>query len=150
MTDNYPPGSMPPPQWAESPVPEPPAYGQPPELPEYADSPVAAQRAEENHGTADVVKDQAVDLGHGTVEAGKHAAGVAQEQASAVAANALTGPDYLVLPPRRSIQGDHRRSASLGQRLMRTPALAWCRVCWQSWWVTTAGYPTSREEQHVI
>ena len=61
MTENYSPASMPP-QRGE---------GWPP----------APQQ-----DTADVVKDQAADLSHSGVEAGKHAAGVAREQASGVAA----------------------------------------------------------------
>jgi hypothetical protein len=40
------------------------------------------------HGTADVVKDQAADLSHGSAQAGKHIAEVAQEQASGVVAEA--------------------------------------------------------------
>jgi hypothetical protein len=40
------------------------------------------------HGTADVVKGEAADLGHGSVQAGKHVAEVAREQASGVVAEA--------------------------------------------------------------
>src|SRR5580693_5773472 len=65
MTENYPPAATPsqrgesrPPVWAEE------------------------------QGTADVVKDQASDLGHSSVQAGKHVADVAREQASGVAAEA--------------------------------------------------------------
>jgi hypothetical protein len=111
---------MPPPQWAESPVPEPPAYGQPPGIPEYADSAVAAQRDEENHGTADVVKDQAAGLGHGAVEAGKHAAGVTQEQASAVAAEAgRQGKDLL-----RQAQEELGQQAAQGQQRLAAELLS--------------------------
>jgi hypothetical protein len=39
-------------------------------------------------GTAEVVKDQASDLSHSGVQAGKHVADVAQERASGVAAEA--------------------------------------------------------------
>jgi hypothetical protein len=48
----------------------------------------APPTAQDDHGTADVVKDQAADVGHGSVEAGKHAAGVASEQAADVVAEA--------------------------------------------------------------
>jgi hypothetical protein len=62
MTENYPPAA---PQWTD---PLPPAQGQ--------------------HGTTDVVKEQAADLGGSTVQAGKHTAQVAGQQASDVAAEA--------------------------------------------------------------
>jgi polyhydroxyalkanoate synthesis regulator phasin len=65
MTDNYLPASTPP-QRGES---------LPPGL-------------AEEQGTADVVKDQASDLSHSSVQAGKHVAEVAREQASDVAAEA--------------------------------------------------------------
>jgi polyhydroxyalkanoate synthesis regulator phasin len=65
MTENYPPAATPP-QRSESP---PPALA-------------------EEQGTADVVKDQASDLGHSSVQAGKHVADVAREQASEVVAEA--------------------------------------------------------------
>jgi hypothetical protein len=42
----------------------------------------------EEHGTADVVKDQAADLSQGSVQAGKQVAEVARQQASGVAAEA--------------------------------------------------------------
>src|SRR5579875_1923193 len=64
MTENYPPAATPP-QRSESP-------------------PALA----EEQGTADVVKDQASDLGHSSVQAGKHVADVAREQASDVVAEA--------------------------------------------------------------
>ena len=54
--------------------------------------PEASQRGQsppgvaEQQGTADVVKDQASGLSHGSVQAGKHVAEVAREQASGVAA----------------------------------------------------------------
>jgi hypothetical protein len=120
MTDNYPSGSMPAPPWAESPVPEPPAYGHRPEFPEYANSPVPGQQAEKSHGTADVVKDQAADLGHGTVEAGKHAVGVTQEQASAVAAEAgRQGKDLL-----RQAQQELGQQAAQGQQRLAAELLS--------------------------
>jgi polyhydroxyalkanoate synthesis regulator phasin len=65
MTDNYLPASTPP-QRGES---------LPPGL-------------AEEQGTTDVVKDQASDLSHSSVQAGKHVAEVAREQASDVAAEA--------------------------------------------------------------
>ena len=65
MTENYLPASTPP-QRRESPP------------------PVLA----EEQGTAEVVKDQAADLSHSGIQAGKHAADVAREQASGVAAEA--------------------------------------------------------------
>src|SRR6202050_2447386 len=65
MTENYPPAAMPPRHGESRP-------------------PVLA----EEQGTADVVKDQASDLGHSGVQAGKHVGDVAREQASGVAAEA--------------------------------------------------------------
>jgi hypothetical protein len=106
MTENYAPGSKPPPEWGESPG--------------YTDVPVTPQQAEGNQGTADVVKDQAADLGHGTVEAGKHAAGVAQEQASVVAAEAgRQGKDLL-----RQAQEELGRQAAQGQRRLAAELLS--------------------------
>jgi hypothetical protein len=63
MTENYSPASMPP------------QRGDPL-------TPLPAQQQD----TADVVKDQAADLSHSSIQAGKHAADVAREQASGVAA----------------------------------------------------------------
>ncbi|MFZ0001039.1 MAG: hypothetical protein WAK76_16215, partial [Trebonia sp.] len=65
MTDNYLPGSTPP------------QRGEP--LP-----PASA----EEQGTADVVKSQATDLSHSSIQTGKHVADVAREQASGVAVEA--------------------------------------------------------------
>ena len=65
MTDNYLPASAPP-QRGE------------PLLPASA----------EEQGTADVVKSQATDLSHSSIQTGKHVADVAREQASGVAAEA--------------------------------------------------------------
>ena len=42
----------------------------------------------EEQGTADVVKDQATDLSHSSIQTGKHVADVAREQASGVAVEA--------------------------------------------------------------
>jgi hypothetical protein len=64
MTDTYPPVSTPP------------QRGEP--LP-----PASAEQ-----GTADVVKSQATDLSHSSIQTGKHVADVAREQASGVAAEA--------------------------------------------------------------
>jgi ElaB/YqjD/DUF883 family membrane-anchored ribosome-binding protein len=61
MTENYSPASMPP------------QRGDPL-------TPLPAQEQD----TADVVKDQAADLSHSSIQAGKHAADVAREQASGV------------------------------------------------------------------
>jgi hypothetical protein len=64
MTENYPP-----------PVPA-----------QMGNPPVPDARADQN--TADVVKDQAADVGHSSVEAGKHAAEVARDEASGVVTEA--------------------------------------------------------------
>jgi hypothetical protein len=66
----------------------------------------------EEQGTADVVKDQASDLGHSSVQAGKHVADVAREQASGVAAEAgRQGRDLL-----QQAQGQLEEQAARGQR----------------------------------
>jgi hypothetical protein len=112
MTENYPSGSTPPRvRRAAGPVPEDPIG---------ADVPVTPRQAEGNQGTAEVVKDQAADLGHGTAEAGKHAAGVAQEQASVVAAEAgRQGKDLL-----RQAQEELGRQAAQGQRRLAAELLS--------------------------
>ena len=69
MTDKYPPAATPP-QGRSAPS---------------ESSPPASAREQD---TADLVKDQASDLGHGSVQAGKHVGDVAREQASGVAAEA--------------------------------------------------------------
>jgi hypothetical protein len=94
MTENYPPASGPPTN--------PPA----PVLPEYPPAPPhssvwgepafggpgqeagAGETSSAGQGTADLVKDQASDLGQGAVQAGKHTAVTAKEQTSAVASEA--------------------------------------------------------------
>lgn len=106
MTENYPPGSMPPPGWGEPPG--------------YADAPVTPALAEENPGPADVVKEQAADLGHGAVEAGKHAAGVTQEQASVVAAEAGRQGRNLL----RQAQEELGQQAAQGQQRLATELLS--------------------------
>src|SRR5580692_5604638 len=89
MTENYPPTAMPS-QHGES---------RPPVL-------------AEEQGTADVVKDQASDLGHSSVQAGKHVADVAREQASGVAAEAgRQGRDLL-----QQAQGQLEEQAAQGQQ----------------------------------
>ncbi len=69
MTDKYPPAATPPQGWST------PSESLPP----------ASMREQ---GTADLVKDEAADLGNGSVQAGKHVAEVAREQASGVVAEA--------------------------------------------------------------
>ena len=69
----------------------------------YPPASTPAQRGEsfprvsaEDQGPADLVKGQASDLGQGSIEAGKHVADVAREQASDVAAEAgRQGTDLL-------------------------------------------------------
>ena len=63
-------------------------------------------------GTAEVVKDQASDLSHNGVQAGKHVAGVAREQASGVASEAgRQGEDLL-----RQAQGQLGEQMARGQQ----------------------------------
>jgi hypothetical protein len=69
MTDKYPPAATPPPGWNA------PSESLPP----------ASTREQ---GTADLIKGEAADLGNGSVQAGKHVADVAREQASGVVAEA--------------------------------------------------------------
>src|SRR5580692_9472226 len=89
MTENYPPTAMPSRHGESRP-------------------PILA----EEQGTADVVKDQASDLGHSSVQAGKHVADVAREQASGVAAEAgRQGRDLL-----QQAQGQMEEQAARGQR----------------------------------
>ena len=89
MTDNYPLASTPP------------QRGEP--LP-----PASA----EEQGTADVVKSQATDLSHSSIQTGKHVADVAREQASGVAVEAgRQGRDLL-----RQAQGQLEEQAAQGQQ----------------------------------
>jgi hypothetical protein len=89
MTDNYPYASTPP------------QRGEP--LP-----PASA----EEQGTADVVKSQATDLSHSSIQTGKHVADVAREQASGVAAEAgRQGRDLL-----HQAQGELGKQAAQGQQ----------------------------------
>ena len=97
MTENYLPASTPP-QQAESPP------------------PVLA----EEQGTAEVVKDQAADLSHSGIQAGKHAADVAREQASGVAAEAGSqGKDLL-----RQAQDQLTEQAARGQQQLAAELLS--------------------------
>jgi hypothetical protein len=89
MTDNYLPASTPP------------QRGEP--LP-----PTSA----EEQGTADVVKSQATDLSHSSIQTGKHVADVAREQASGVAVEAgRQGRDLL-----HQAQGQLEEQAAQGQQ----------------------------------
>lgn len=66
----------------------------------------------QDQGTAQVVKDQASDLGHSSVQTGKHVADVAREQAAGVAIEAgRQGRDLL-----RQAQGQMEEQAARGQR----------------------------------
>jgi hypothetical protein len=102
MTENYPPAATP--SWRD-------------------ESPPAALA--EQPGMADVVKDQASDLGHSSVQAGKHVADVAREQASDVVAEAgRRGSDLLQQAQtqleEQAAQGQQRlanRLLSLGDEL---------------------------------
>jgi hypothetical protein len=105
MTENYPPVT-------ETYPPVPPL---PPSEPLV---PLPPEPQEEQPGTADVVKDQAADLKQSGVEAGQHTVGVAQEQASQVAAEATRqGRDLLVQAQQQAgdqvAQGQQRLAAGL-------------------------------------
>lgn len=97
MTDNYLPASTPP------------QRGEP--LP-----PASA----EEQGTADVVKDQATNLSHSSIQTGKHVADVAREQASGVAAEAgRQGRDLL-----HQAQGQLEEQAAQGQQRLANQLLS--------------------------
>ena len=97
MTENYPPTAMPS-QVGES---QPPVWG-------------------EQQGTADVVKDQASDLGRSSAQTGKHVADVAREQASEVAAEAgRQGRDLL-----QQAQGQLEVQAAQGQQRLANRLLS--------------------------
>jgi hypothetical protein len=97
MTDTYPPVSTPP------------QRGEP--LP-----PASA----EEQGTADVVKNQATDLSHSSIQTGKHVADVALEQASGVAAEAgRQGRDLL-----HQAQGQLEEQAAKGQQRLANQLLS--------------------------
>jgi len=66
----------------------------------------------EQQGTADVVKDQAADLSHSSIQTGRHVADVAREQASGVAAEAgRQGRDLL-----QQAQNQLEEQAAQGQQ----------------------------------
>jgi hypothetical protein len=97
MTDHYPPASTPP-QRGES---FPPASA-------------------EEQGTADVVKSQATDLSHSSIQTGKHVADVAREQASGVAVEAgRQGRDLL-----HQVQGQLEKQAAQGQQQLANQLLS--------------------------
>jgi hypothetical protein len=97
MTDNYLPASTPP-QRGE-PLPPAPA---------------------EEQGTADVVKSQATDLSHSSIQTGKHVADVAREQASGVAMEAgRQGRDLL-----HQAQGQLEEQAAQGQQRLADQLLS--------------------------
>ena len=76
--------------------------------------------AAEEQGTAEVVKDQAADLGHRGIRTGKHVAGVAREQASGVAGEAgRQGRDLL-----RQAQGQLEEQAARGQQRLADQLLS--------------------------
>src|SRR6202034_4463786 len=97
MTENYPPTAMPSRHGESRP-------------------PILA----EEQGTAEVVKDQASDLGNSSVQAGKHVADVAREQASGVAAEAgRQGRDLL-----QQAQNQLEEQAAQGQQRLAEQLLA--------------------------
>jgi hypothetical protein len=74
----------------------------------------------EEQGTADVVKDQASDLSHSSIQTGKHLAGVAREQASGVAVEAgRQGRDLL-----HQAQGQLEEQAAQGQQRLANQLLS--------------------------
>jgi hypothetical protein len=74
----------------------------------------------EGKGTADVVKDQASDLSHGSVQTGKHVVGVAREQASGVAVEAgRQGRDLL-----QQARGQLEEQAAQGQQRLANQLLS--------------------------
>ena len=74
----------------------------------------------EEQGTADVVKDQAADLSHSSIQTGKHVADVAREQASGVAVEAgRQGRDLL-----HQAQGQLEEQAAQGQQRLANQLLS--------------------------
>jgi hypothetical protein len=74
----------------------------------------------EEQGTADVVKSQATDLSHSSIQTGKHVADVTREQASGVAAEAgRQGRDLL-----RQAQGELGKQAAQGQQQLASRLLS--------------------------
>ena len=97
MTDNYPLASTPP----------------------QRGEPLQPASAEEQ-GTADVVKNQATDLSHSSIQTGKHVADVAREQASGVAVEAgRQGRDLL-----HQAQGQLEEQAAQGQQRLANQLLS--------------------------
>jgi hypothetical protein len=95
MTENFPPAAMPPARGGS---------------PSPAEAPA----------TAEVVRDQASDLSHGSIQAGTHVADVAREQASGVAAEAgRQGRDLL-----RQAQGQLEGQAAQGQERLASRLLS--------------------------
>ena len=81
--------------------------------------PLPSASAEEQ-GTADVVKSQATDLSHSSIQTGKHVADVAREQASGVAVEAgRQGRDLL-----RQAQGQLEEQAAQGQQRLANQLLS--------------------------
>jgi hypothetical protein len=81
-------------------------------MPPRPEDAVPAQPVAEPPSTADVVRDQAADLGGSTVQAGKHTADVAREQAAAVAAEAGRQGRDLLYQAQEQVAGQ----ASRGQQ----------------------------------
>jgi hypothetical protein len=74
----------------------------------------------EEQGTADVVKSQATDLSHSSIQTGKHVADVAREQASGVAVEAgRQGRDLL-----HQAQGQLEEQAAQGQQRLANQLLS--------------------------
>ena len=86
--------------------------------PQRGDPLAPASAAEQS--TADVVKSQATDLTHSSIQTGKHVADVAREQASGVAAEAgRQGKDLL-----HQAQGQLEKQAAQGQQQLATQLLS--------------------------
>ena len=96
------------------------AYDYPPAAtPPQRGEPFPPASAEEQ-GTADVVKDQATDLSHSSIQTGKHVADVAREQASGVAVEAgRQGRDLL-----HQAQGELGKQAAQGQQQLANQLLS--------------------------
>ena len=74
----------------------------------------------EEQGTADVVKSQATDLSHSSIQTGKHVTDVAREQASGVAVEAgRQGRDLL-----QQVQGQLKEQAAQGQQRLANRLLS--------------------------
>ena len=91
----------------------------PASTPSQRGEPLPAASAEEQ-GAADVVKDQATDLSHSSIQTGKHVADVAREQASGVVVEAgRQGRDLL-----HQAQGQLEEQAARGQRRLANQLLS--------------------------